>query len=54
MAEPNIFVVDPAKPSVVTGVVSDDFAAPESEPQPADEALTDAPPLKAAPRPRKD
>lgn len=54
MAEPNIFVVNPAKPSEVVGVVSDDVAAPKPKPKPATEALTDAPPLKAAPRPRKD
>ena len=54
MAQPNIFVIDPAKPSEVVGVVSDDVAASEPEPLPAIEALTDAPPLKAAPRPRKD
>ena len=56
MAQPNIFVVDPAQPDMVVGVVSDDVAAtkPKPKPKPAIEALTDATPLKAAPRSRKD
>ena len=58
MAQPNIFVVDPAQPDMVVGVVSDDVAAtkpkPKPKPKPAIEVLTDATPLKAAPRSRKD
>lgn len=53
MADPNIFIVDTSNPAELTGVVSDEVAA-QVEPQPADEALTDAPEIKTAPRPRKD
>ena len=53
MADPNIFIVDTSNPADVVGVISDEVAAP-ADPEPADEALTDAPPIKTAPRPRKD
>jgi len=53
MADPNIFIVDTSNPAEVSGVISDEVAAP-TEPKPADEALTDAPEIKTAPRPRKD
>lgn len=53
MADPNIFIVDTSNPADVVGVISDEVAAPV-EPEPAEEALTDAPAIKTAPRPRKD
>jgi hypothetical protein len=49
MADPNIFIVDAKNPAEVTGVVSNEVAAPV-EPEPAE----DAPQIKTAPRPRKD
>jgi hypothetical protein len=53
MADPNIFIVDTSNPAEVSGVISDEVAAP-TEPKPADEALTDAPEIQAKAGPRKD
>ncbi len=53
MADPNIFIVNTSNPAEVIGVISDEVAAP-ADTEPADEALTDAPPIKTAPRSRKD